>query len=416
MPLYRSRKHKMIAGVCGGFAEWLGWDPTVVRIAYVDPVHRLGGVPRDDRLRHPLDGDAQGAGAGLGIRARGSSPPGRAIVPLDAATRRREDPMTVSPATQPPDRHRLGPRLVAGGDGRRGRGAPGAQGGLDRGLRARAAGDPRGAQPPLPRRGRALGRPGIEAEGLDPEHPALGRGGPGRALLHPAQPAAAPRVAARHRDPRPPAHPRRRAHPARTARSWRGSSPSTSTTGSSTPASPPTSGWSRASPRRTSPRPRPSPTTRAVPPGRVALVLGAGNVSSIGPMDALYKLFVEDQVVVFKTHPVNVYLGPLLEEAFRALIDARLLAAWSTAAPRRGPTSAAIPAWTRSTSPAPTAPTRRSSSARATRGGGARTRDEPLLTKRCHRRARQRQPGDRRPRPAGRRRTSTTRPRTWRRC
>jgi len=54
--------------------------------------------------------------------------------------------------------------------------------------------------------------------------------------------------------------------------------------------------------------------------GRVALVLGAGNVSSIGPMDALYKLFVEDQVVVFKTHPVNVYLGPLLEEAFQPLI------------------------------------------------------------------------------------------------
>ena len=35
MPLHRSRKHKMIAGVCGGIAEWLGWDPTVVRIAYV---------------------------------------------------------------------------------------------------------------------------------------------------------------------------------------------------------------------------------------------------------------------------------------------------------------------------------------------------------------------------------------------
>jgi phage shock protein C len=35
MPLYRSRKHKIIAGVCGGIAEWLGWDPTAVRIAYV---------------------------------------------------------------------------------------------------------------------------------------------------------------------------------------------------------------------------------------------------------------------------------------------------------------------------------------------------------------------------------------------
>ena len=35
MALQRSRKHKMIAGVCGGIAEWLGWDPTVVRVVYV---------------------------------------------------------------------------------------------------------------------------------------------------------------------------------------------------------------------------------------------------------------------------------------------------------------------------------------------------------------------------------------------
>jgi phage shock protein C len=25
----------MLAGVCGGIAEWLGWDPTVVRVLYV---------------------------------------------------------------------------------------------------------------------------------------------------------------------------------------------------------------------------------------------------------------------------------------------------------------------------------------------------------------------------------------------
>lgn len=55
--------------------------------------------------------------------------------------------------------------------------------------------------------------------------------------------------------------------------------------------------------------------------GKVALVLGAGNVSSIGPMDILHKLFTEDQVVVFKTNPVNAYLGPLLEESFAALIE-----------------------------------------------------------------------------------------------
>jgi phage shock protein C len=35
MALHRSTKNKMIAGVCGGFAESLGWDPTLVRILYV---------------------------------------------------------------------------------------------------------------------------------------------------------------------------------------------------------------------------------------------------------------------------------------------------------------------------------------------------------------------------------------------
>jgi phage shock protein PspC (stress-responsive transcriptional regulator) len=25
----------MIAGVCGGLAEWLDWDPTLVRVLYV---------------------------------------------------------------------------------------------------------------------------------------------------------------------------------------------------------------------------------------------------------------------------------------------------------------------------------------------------------------------------------------------
>ncbi len=35
MPLRRSRKHSMIAGVCGGIAEWLGWTPAAVRVLYV---------------------------------------------------------------------------------------------------------------------------------------------------------------------------------------------------------------------------------------------------------------------------------------------------------------------------------------------------------------------------------------------
>ncbi len=35
MPLYRSRRSRILAGVCGGLAEWLGWDPTLVRVLYV---------------------------------------------------------------------------------------------------------------------------------------------------------------------------------------------------------------------------------------------------------------------------------------------------------------------------------------------------------------------------------------------
>ncbi|HEY3156418.1 MAG TPA: PspC domain-containing protein [Candidatus Eisenbacteria bacterium] len=31
----RKSKSRMIAGVCGGIAEWLGWDPTLVRVLYV---------------------------------------------------------------------------------------------------------------------------------------------------------------------------------------------------------------------------------------------------------------------------------------------------------------------------------------------------------------------------------------------
>lgn len=59
--------------------------------------------------------------------------------------------------------------------------------------------------------------------------------------------------------------------------------------------------------------------------GRVAAVLGAGNVASIAPTDVLYKLLVENQVVVLKMHPVNDYLGPLIERAFHPLVDAGYL-------------------------------------------------------------------------------------------
>ncbi len=33
--LYRSRKDQHIAGVCGGIAEYLGLDPTIVRLLWV---------------------------------------------------------------------------------------------------------------------------------------------------------------------------------------------------------------------------------------------------------------------------------------------------------------------------------------------------------------------------------------------
>ena len=59
--------------------------------------------------------------------------------------------------------------------------------------------------------------------------------------------------------------------------------------------------------------------------GAVALVLAAGNQASIGPMDLLYKLFVDDEVVVLKMNPVNEYVGPHVARAFRALLERDLV-------------------------------------------------------------------------------------------
>ncbi|MDO5143190.1 MAG: PspC domain-containing protein [bacterium] len=33
--LYKSKQNKMISGVCGGVAEYLGIDPTIVRIGFM---------------------------------------------------------------------------------------------------------------------------------------------------------------------------------------------------------------------------------------------------------------------------------------------------------------------------------------------------------------------------------------------
>jgi aldehyde dehydrogenase (NAD(P)+) len=61
------------------------------------------------------------------------------------------------------------------------------------------------------------------------------------------------------------------------------------------------------------------------PPGTLALILGAGNISSIVPLDTLYKMFGEGAVVMVKMHPVNDYLGPVFERIFAPLIEAGYL-------------------------------------------------------------------------------------------
>jgi len=41
--LYRPRNERMLAGVCGGIAEYFGVDPTIVRLAFV--LMALAGGP-----------------------------------------------------------------------------------------------------------------------------------------------------------------------------------------------------------------------------------------------------------------------------------------------------------------------------------------------------------------------------------
>lgn len=35
MGLYRSRRHRILGGVCGGIAEWKGWRPVWVRLLWL---------------------------------------------------------------------------------------------------------------------------------------------------------------------------------------------------------------------------------------------------------------------------------------------------------------------------------------------------------------------------------------------
>ncbi len=55
--------------------------------------------------------------------------------------------------------------------------------------------------------------------------------------------------------------------------------------------------------------------------GKVALVLGAGNIAAIAPLDCFQKLFLEHQVVLLKMNPVNDYLTDYLRIALKPLID-----------------------------------------------------------------------------------------------
>lgn len=58
------------------------------------------------------------------------------------------------------------------------------------------------------------------------------------------------------------------------------------------------------------------------PDGKVAVVLGAGNIASIAPLDVLYKLYAEGQTVLLKLNPVNEYLAPVFEDVFADFIRA----------------------------------------------------------------------------------------------
>jgi hypothetical protein len=59
--------------------------------------------------------------------------------------------------------------------------------------------------------------------------------------------------------------------------------------------------------------------------GGLCVVLGAGNQSSIPPMDVLYKLVVDDEVCILKMNPVNEALGPIIEQALAPLVEAGFL-------------------------------------------------------------------------------------------
>jgi acyl-CoA reductase-like NAD-dependent aldehyde dehydrogenase len=57
------------------------------------------------------------------------------------------------------------------------------------------------------------------------------------------------------------------------------------------------------------------------PSPKVNLVLGAGNIASIAPLDCLHKLFTENELPLLKMNPINAYLKEFLDIALKPLID-----------------------------------------------------------------------------------------------
>jgi hypothetical protein len=59
--------------------------------------------------------------------------------------------------------------------------------------------------------------------------------------------------------------------------------------------------------------------------GGVGLVLGAGNISAIGPLDVLYELVAHNRASVLKLNPTFASLKPVMERALEPMISAGVL-------------------------------------------------------------------------------------------
>ena len=146
-----------------------------------------------------------------------------------------------------------------------------------------------------------------------------------------------------------------------------------------------------------------------------APVLGGGNISSIGPLDALDRLFVANRVVILKMHPTQAFLAPILEAGLRALIrDGYLRIVQGGAdegaylAGHPGVDELHITGSFRTYNAIVYGP--------GAEGEERRLRDEPVLHKPFTAELRQPDPGDRGPGPLDRCRHRHTRPTTWPPC